>query len=46
MFKLKYNLHRIVNIIFDGLFFLLGFLLGGGYNYEKFKEVFLSLFFN
>lgn len=46
MFKLKYNLHRLVNIIFYGLVFLLGFLVGGGFNYEKFKEIFLSLFLN
>lgn len=46
MFKLKYKLHRFINLIFYGLIFLLGFLIGGGYNYEKFKEIFLTLFFN
>lgn len=44
MFKLKYKMHRFVNIIFYGLIFLLGFLVGGGYNYEYFKEVFSSFF--
>lgn len=44
MFKLKYKLHRFVNIIYYGLVFLLGFIVGGGYNYEYFKETFISLF--
>ena len=44
MFKLKYKMHRFVNIIFYVLVFLLGFLVGGGYNYEFLKEVFSSFF--
>lgn len=46
MFKLKYKMHRLVNILYYALIFLLGFLVGGGYDYEFFKENFISIFIN
>ena len=36
MLKAKYKMHKLVNIIFYFLIFLIGFLLGGG----KFEKVF------
>lgn len=32
--KIKYNLHRLINIAFYFLVFAIGFLIGGG-NFEK-----------
>lgn len=39
MLKVKYKMHRLVNMIFYFLIFALGFILGGG-NIEKVFEVF------
>lgn len=48
MFKLKYKLHRFVNLIFYFIVWLSGFLIGYGmkgvFSYEKIKESFFSLF--
>ena len=38
MLKIKYKMHRFVNLIFYLLIFLLGFMLGGG-KYENIKEI-------
>ena len=36
IFKLKYKLHRFINIAFYLIFFILGYLLGqGGVTFEK-----------
>lgn len=35
IFKLKFKLHKLINIIFYLLFFVLGFILGRGGNVEK-----------
>lgn len=37
MFKLKYKMHKIVNLIFYFIVFLIGFLLGGGH-FEEIKD--------
>lgn len=42
MFRLKYKMHRFVNIIFYFLIFAVGFLLGGG-NFEKVINMFKSI---
>ena len=47
MFKLKYKMHRLVNLIFYFVIWLSGFLVGfgmKGVNYEYFKEVISSFF--
>ena len=48
MIKIKYKLHRFVNLIFYFIVWLSGFLVGYGtkgvLNYEKIKESFASLF--
>lgn len=43
MLKIKYKMHRLVNMIFYFIIFVLGFLLGGG-NFENIKETFISWF--
>lgn len=43
IFKLKYLLHRFINIIFYLLFFIVGFMLGGG-NFEKVSNIFNNFF--
>lgn len=43
MLKIKYKMHRLVNMIFYFIIFALGFLLGGG-NIENIKETFISWF--
>ena len=41
MFKIKYKMHRLVNILFYGIFWVSGFLVGYGYKggnlFEKIK---------
>lgn len=44
MMKMKYKAHRLINMIFYFIVFLIGFLLGGGY-IEKVKDYF-SVFFD
>lgn len=45
MFKLKYKIHRLVNLIFYFIVFVFGFICGiGGGKIEKIKEIFNSLF--
>lgn len=47
MFKLKYKMHRFVNLIFYFVIWLSGFLVGfgmKGVNYENIQEIFSSLF--
>lgn len=39
MFKAKYKLHRLINMAFYFIFFLVGFLLGGG-RIEKVFDMF------
>ena len=39
VFKLKYKMHRFINILFYFLFFAAGFLLGGG-TFEKVIDIF------
>lgn len=48
MFKAKYQMHRLVNILFYGIMWFSGFLVGlgmkgSGLN-ENFKELFTNLF--
>lgn len=43
MIKLKYKMHKFVNMIFNFLLFALGFILGGG-SCEKIFEYFSNLF--
>lgn len=42
MFKLKYKLHRLINILFYFIIFALGFILGGG-KLEKVINTFKSI---
>ena len=42
MLKIKYKLHRFINIIFYFVVFAIGFLLGGG-NFEKVIDIFKSI---
>lgn len=46
MLKAKYKMHKLVNIIFYGIFWLSGFLVGygikGGNFYEKISKIFSS----
>ena len=48
MFKAKYQLHRLVNILFYGIFWVSGLLVGLGLKgsgiFEKIKEIFFNLF--
>lgn len=45
VFKLKFKLHRLVNILFYLIFFGLGFLLGGGLlDHEKITSLFNNFF--
>ena len=39
VFKLKYKMHKFINILFYFLFFAAGFLLGGG-TFEKVIDIF------
>lgn len=39
VFRIKYKLHHLVNIAFYILFFIAGFLLGGG-GFEKISDIF------
>lgn len=41
--KVKYKLHRFVNLAFYFVFFLIGFLIGGG-SLEKVIHIFTSIF--
>lgn len=43
IFKLKFKLHRLVNVLFYLLFFALGFFLGGGGNLEKIINFFNNI---
>lgn len=43
MLRIKNKMHKIVNLIFYFIVFLLGFILGGGNN-EKIKDIFINLF--
>lgn len=42
MFRLKYKLHKFINIAFYFMFFAIGFILGGG-NLEKIIDMFKSI---
>lgn len=48
MLKIKYKMHRLVNLIFYFIVWLSGFLVGYGtkgvLSYEKIKEYFSSMF--
>lgn len=48
MLKVKYKMHRLVNLIFYFVIWLSGFLVGFGmkgvFSYENIKEVFSSFF--
>lgn len=45
MFKLKYKMHRFVNLIFYFIVFVLGFICGiGGGKIEQINEIFNRLF--
>lgn len=45
MFKLKYKMHRLVNLIFYFIIFAFGFICGiGGGQIEQIKEIFMRLF--
>ena len=43
LFKLKRQAHRLVNALFYFIFFLVGFILGGG-TIEKVVSIFNSIF--
>lgn len=43
MLKIKYKMHRFVNLIFYFIVFALGFFIGGG-KLENIKEIFNILF--
>lgn len=43
MLKIKYKMHRFVNLIFYFIVFAFGFLIGGG-KFENIKKIFISLF--
>ena len=43
MLKIKYKMHKIVNLIFYFIIFALGYFLGGG-KCENIKEIFSKLF--
>lgn len=44
MFKLKYRMHRLVNIIFYFIVFFTGFICGiGGGKLEKIKDIFIDV---
>ena len=38
LFRLKYKLHRLVNMLFYLIFFAIGFMLGGG-SFEKISNI-------
>lgn len=42
IFRLKGKLHRFINILFYLVFFILGFLLGGG-KFEKINNLFSDI---
>lgn len=46
MFKVKYQLHRLINILFYGIFWFSGLLVGlglkGSFIYENIKEIFFN----
>ena len=43
MFRLKYKMHRFINILFYFIFFCIGFLIGlGGAKIEKIFDLFSS----
>lgn len=39
IFKLKYKMHHLINVLFYFLFFAAGFMLGGG-SFEKVVDIF------
>lgn len=47
MLKVKYKMHRFVNILFYGVVFIGGFLVGYGFKggdiIEKLKEIFVFI---
>lgn len=43
MLRVKYKMHRLVNLIFYFIIFAVGFMLGGG-TYEKIKDYFDIIF--
>ena len=47
MMKAKYKAHKLINIIFYGIFWLSGFLVGygikGGDFFEKISQIFNSI---
>lgn len=43
LFKLKFLLHRFINYLFYFLFFIVGFLVGGG-SFEKISDIFNNFF--
>lgn len=50
MLKAKYQMHRLVNILFYGIMWFSGFLVGLGvkgsenYGLEKVKDIFINIF--
>ncbi len=45
IFKLKRLLHHLINVAFYMIFFIIGFLLGGG-NVAKINNLFTNIFNN
>lgn len=44
MLKLKYKMHRLVNLIFYFIVFLIGFICGiGGGKLEEIKNIFIDV---
>lgn len=42
IFRLKYLLHKFINLLFYAIVFFIGYVLGGG-NYEKMVNMFNSI---
>lgn len=43
MLRVKYKMHKFINLIFYFIVFVLGYMLGGGH-IENIKEVFVGWF--
>lgn len=48
MLKAKYKMHKLVNMLFYGIFWISGYLVGvgvkGGGGLEKLKDIFTNIF--
>ena len=44
MISAKYKIHRFINLAFYFVFFLIGYLIGNGFNLSSIREVFIKFF--